>query len=361
MTITEKYQANHLTGFDCRMTTFRNNLAYYGYSLSNAMILGMSGCLSFVYSNLKNNRIPFYTVAGITDQTLEGLSNIFDTYLTRGEYSFGDETIIKSLQKKLDENILINVAINRPFLEHIRSGKNKKDYIIEFSNIGFHFVTITEIKEGKVTFFETDYSQPLTYDINTFMELWFFDDIYKRDVIDPPQRCNGKFYTILPPRIIANKKKKTILFAIDKVVSSFFSKKQDSYYGSKGVETLFKEIGQWNEHTEVDSITRSILFLKILEKYLSGGGFGRRLYSYFLSEVSSELMDEKLKSIAMEFRETSKLWSRFIGEISNENIINDLNKNDFKQFRIIAKRYSKSIISSEKKQFENLQNWINSN
>lgn len=360
MTVTEIYQKNHLSGFDCRMTTFRNNLAYYGCSLSNGMILGMSGCLTFVYSNLKNNRIPFYTVTGITDQTLEGLSSVFDTYITRGQYSYGDKDIIESLKQKLEKHSLINVAINRPFLEHIRSGKEKSNYIVEFSNIGFHYVTITAIKGRMVTFFETDYGHPLEYDFDTFMELWFFDDIHKRLIIDPPQRCNGQFYTILPPNVIANKDKKTILHSINKVVVSFFSDKGSIYHGSKGIDTFFNEIYHWNTDSKEESIFSSIQFMRILEKYLSGGGFGRRLYSYFLSEVSTEWKDYDLKAIAMEFRDTSKLWSEFIAKISDVNTLGNLLEYDFNQFLKIVDEYSDRIICSEKKQFENLRNWIDS-
>ncbi|HVW61046.1 MAG TPA: hypothetical protein VHC48_13445, partial [Puia sp.] len=69
MTLTETYKKNYLPGFDCRMTTFRNNLAFYGNNLSNGMILGLSGCLSFIYATPSENRIPYYTILGVTDQT----------------------------------------------------------------------------------------------------------------------------------------------------------------------------------------------------------------------------------------------------------------------------------------------------
>jgi hypothetical protein len=360
MTLTKKYQSIQLIGFDCRMTTFRNNLAFYGFPMSNGMILGLSGCFTFVYSNLKNNRIPFYTVAGITDQTLEGLSSVFDTYIIKGKYSFDDKNIIKSLKQKLNKNIPVNVAINRPFLEHIRLGRKKEDYVIEFSNIGFHYVTITEIIEDSITFFETDYTLPITFDIETFMELWFFDDFHKRFVIDPPQRCDGKFYTILPPKINANNDKKTINYSINKVVLSFFSEGGDIYHGEKGLSTFFEEINNWENEASTECIERSILFLKFLEKYLSGGGFGRRMYSYFLAEISSEMDDKNLKDIAIMFKETSKLWANFINEISHIKVIDSIRKKEFHAFKSIIHLYSDMIKTSEKQQFKSLKNWVDS-
>ncbi len=182
MTLTEKYKVNYLPGFDCRMTTFRNNLAYYGHVLSNGMILGLSGCLSFIYGTPEKNRIPFFTAVGITDQTLEGLSTVFDSYISRGRYHIDDKNILESLKEKLAKNILINVAINRPLLSHLRMGKGKDDFTVDPLNIGFHYVTITEVNDNNITFFETDYREPLTYDFGTFKELWFFDK--QRSVLD---------------------------------------------------------------------------------------------------------------------------------------------------------------------------------
>src|SRR6266404_3441231 len=177
MTTTETYAQGYLSGFDCRMTTFRNNLAFYGYKLSNGMILGLSGCLSFIYATPQENRIPYYTILGVTDQTLEGLASVFGTYMTRGEYTFQPASIKEFLVTNLKKNVLINAAINRPLLNHIRQGKEMRDFVVHPTNVGFHFVTITDVEDETITFFETDYAHPLKCDIETFAHLWFYDTI----------------------------------------------------------------------------------------------------------------------------------------------------------------------------------------
>jgi len=360
MILTEKYKANYLAGFDCRMATFRNNMAFYGHTLSNGMVLGMSGCLSFIYGTPEKNRIPYYTAVGITDQTLEGLSSIFDTYIIREKFDFENKkNILTTLKKNLTNNVLVNAAINRPFLNHLRTGKKKSDFKIEPSNIGFHYVTITEIKGNSITFFETDYRKPLTYDFDTFIELWFFDKVHKRKIVDPHQMCDGKYYTILPPTIKANQDKFCILFAINKVATSFLvSEKEHYYHGIKGIKIFFEEVQNWNELTDKDTLINSIFFLRILEKNLSGGGFGRKLYSFFLSEAASVLADDNLKSIAIEFRNTSKLWANFIAKITTVENIENIAKNDFTVFKKTAKSYANKIISAEQKQFEKLKKWV---
>ncbi|MGV4413938.1 DUF4872 domain-containing protein [Chryseobacterium sp. T1] len=358
MTLTELYKRNYLPGFDCRMATFRNNLAYYGYNLSNSMMLGLSGCLSLIYSKPEGNRIPYYTILGITDQTLEGLSSVFDSYFIYGYCSFNRSDVLTLLKKNLDKNILINAAINRPLLNHISKGNNLEDFVLNSSYTGFHFVTITELKDDKITFFETDYSQPLEYDVETFINLWFYDTIYNRKLHHSGQACNGKYYMIHPPKFEPHKNKNALLFLIEKVTNNFFTEGKYYHNGVLALHDFFEDIKTWKYNVDKNCAVNSIFYIKILEMNLSGGGFGRRLYSSFLAEVAEIMDDNTLKSIAREFKETSKLWTSFINTISSPETIKSLMSDEFDLLESLAEAHSTAIITAETTQFNHLNNWI---
>lgn len=340
------------------MTTFRNNLAFYGNNLSNGMILGLSGCLSFIYATPVENRIPYYTILGVTDQTLEGLASVFGTYLTRGEYTFQPASIKEFLTSNLDKNILVNAAINRPLLNHIRQGGEMRDFVVHPTNVGFHFVTITGVEDEMITFFETDYAYPLKCDIETFAHLWFFDNIHGRAIFDSNQMCNGKYYTIQYPCIAAQHKKNMLIYSIDKVTTSYFYGDAPVRHGLKGIENFFSEIQKWDAGIDKECLVNSIYFMKILEMNLSGGGFGRKLYSYFLGETSSLLEDEALRSIAAEFRSTGRLWSDFINSLCSRVMIDSIMEGELEPLQSLAHSYSNEILQAETRQFERLKQWV---
>lgn len=340
------------------MTTFRNNLAFYGNNLSNGMILGLSGCLSFIYATPVENRIPYYTILGVTDQTLEGLTSVFGTYLTRGEYTFQPESIKEFLTSNLDKNILVNAAINRPLLNHIRQGGEMRDFVVHPTNVGFHFVTITGVEDETITFFETDYAYPLKCDIETFAHLWFYDNIHGRAVFDSNQMCNGKYYTIQHPCIEAQCKKNMLIYSIDKVTTSYFYGDAPIRHGLRGIESFFFEIQRWDTGIDKECLVNSIYFMKILEMNLSGGGFGRKLYSYFLGEASSLLEDNELRSIAAEFRSTARLWSDFVNNLCSQKMIGSIMEGELEPLQSLAHSYSNEILEAETRQFERLKQWV---
>ncbi|MEP2936690.1 MAG: DUF4872 domain-containing protein [Gilvibacter sp.] len=358
MNLTQKYKENYMPGFDCRMTTYRNNLAVYDCALSNGMVLGLSGCLSLVYGHPEKSRIPFYTLVGITDQTLEGLASVFDTYLIRGEMELDDAQILEKIKDNLQKGVVVNAAINRPFLNHLRAGNTAEDFTIHPTNIGFHYVSITAVEDGKITFFETDYSEPLTYDFEVFKELWFYDQIHGRATMDPHQKCNGKYYTIFKPGIQAQHSKPTLMYCINKVVKSFYAVKNDYDHGLTGLEDFFDQMQQWHQNPDKHQLISSVYFLKILERNLSGGGFGRRLYSSFLAEVAQLFNDKTLQDIAIDFRETSKLWASCIKALGSPLTIKGIAQSDPDTLQQIITDYKTKIIHAEKQQFERLGAWI---
>ncbi len=362
MTLTEKYQSKYLPGFDCRMTTFRNTLACtYGHRLSNGMIVGLSGCLTLVYGKPKTSRLPFYTLAGLSDQSLEGLSTVFGTYLTHSNFELDDEDLVKKIQEHLYKGNVVNVAINRPLLMHLTSGKDLSSYEYENSNVGFHYVSITEIDDHQVTFFETDRANPMRMDFDLFKRCWFFDDFYDRKYSDPFQKCNGQYYVLQGSCIKAHENENSLRFAIDKVVQSYFLENNGFSAGITALNEFFQGILEWEQNDDLELLLDSMELIYILESFLSGGGFGRGLYSFFLAETSRVLNDTSLKNIAFDFKETSKLWTKFIREVCDYDIKDAMREKDFGPFNSVTHKHAEKLIRAETEQFRKLEDWLNTN
>ncbi len=358
MDLTEKYRLKYISGFDCRMTTFRNTLATcYEYDVSNGMMVGLSGCLTMVYGEPNQSRIPFYTLAGLTDQSLEGLSTVFGVYLTRGKFQKDDPDILSAIKKYLERGIVVNVALNRPLLVHVLSGGDINEFTWGLSNVGFHYVSITSIEDGNIIFFETDRPKPIAMDFQTFKLLWFCDEIFRRSSKDPMQLCNGSFYTIENPTIEAHKNELSIRFAIEKVIKGFLNNNDHTTYGIVAIRKFYEGLSSWASHHTKDQLLNSLELIYVLERFLSGGGFGRRLYSSFLSEAATQLEDQDLKSIACDFRETSDMWSKFVRKLCGDETKNSLLNNDFEQLRSVLNQNIDSIISAEESQFKSLSTW----
>jgi len=306
MTLTEKYQSKYLPGFDCRMTTFRNTLACtYGHRLSNGMIVGLSGCLTLVYGKPQSSRLPFYTLAGLNDQSLEGL--------------------------------------------------------YENSNVGFHYVSITDIDDHQVTFFETDRANPFRMDFDIFKRCWFFDEFYDRKYSDPFQKCNGQYYMLQGSCISAHENETSLRFVIDKVVKSYFLENNGFSAGVTALNEFFQGILNWEQKESMEVLLGSMELIYILESFLSGGGFGRGLYSFFLAESSRVLDDPSLKDIAFDFKATSKLWTAFVKEVCDYEIKDAMRENDFDPFKSVTHKHAEKLIKAETEQFRKLEDWLNTN
>lgn len=358
---TEKYKEHYLPGFDCRLTTFRNNLAYYDIEISNGMILGLSGCLIFMYSASDKNSLNISFIAGISNQTLEALTQIYSVHLLLKRYSHSDD-IYTDIRNLLSHGFIINILINRPYLDHIRNNPNNA-YRVEPYNIGHHFVTITNIdRNNNVTIFETNTSKFFILNPNELKAVWFFDEKYKRPIIDGFLECQGYYYYFTPPKIDAHKDKDLILNSILHVVKNFYQDKDNSF-GFLGLKKFFSDIRTWrNNPVLLQKLKMTILVMKVNESLLSGGGLGRKLYSYFLIEVSNLFKDDKLRIIANQFKETSELWSNFIMELFS--VVNNSTKNIeqslFHMDKIID-HYANRIIDAEDNQIKSLYTWLRTN
>lgn len=353
---TEKYTKNYIPGFDCRLTTFRNNLAYYDLNITNSMALGLSSCFNFHYSPSYENMLGLIFINGITNQSIESLSTIFSTHLFQKKCTYKNYDYIKEVKEVLEMGCIANILINREMLKHIRT-KSPQEFAPNNSyNIGHHYISIVGVDNGgNFIAMETDSSKPFKLQSEELEKIWFFDNLYSRNIVDSFLKCDGYYYYFMKPKINAHKDKVSIIFAINNVIQVFLQNELENW-GMIGMQKFFNDLERDIE--ALSNIEKSIWMFKVNEFYLSGGGLGRRLYGNFLSEASIIFKSDELSKIASMFMTTGKYWTQFIKDIAS------LAKRDKKiiqsDFSPVITRYKTLILSNEKNQMNLLYEWLKS-
>jgi len=361
MNLTKKFKSTYIPGFDCRLSTYRNNLAYYGLILSNAFILGLSGSFIFSYNDNKRlSRIPLFSIAGISDQTIEGLSVNLNNYLFRGKFLFNQNFENQVLQF-LENDILINAAINRHRLQQVI---NNQSHVSENGgfNMGFHYITITGYDPvNKIyTLIDTDGSDQMQLNHKQLKDIWFYDIIYPGNKTDVFQICDGNWYAIKSKVLGEDQIIDKAMYAIKKVILNFYDSPIPEIYGIDSLLKFQNDAKEWaTDRLKSPNFKDSIKFIKVLENKLSGGGFARKLYGYFLNELSIMINDKVLKEISFVFKNTSKLWTTFINEL-NQAVEADKKTETFLINKAVTS-YLNILVENELKQMEVLKNWYLNN
>lgn len=312
MSATDAFRRGYVPGYDCRLSTLRNTLAFHGHPLSNGMVLGLSGALCFSYADPERNRLPFATVAGVSDQTLEGTSAALNLYLHRGRHD-PDHPGAPLFRDYLASGVPVNVAVYRPALKRAQF-RGRKVAISDATAVGFHYVTLTEHhpETGEYTVFETDNAAPFRVTDDELAEAWFWDRAHFRPVRDPYQPCDGLWYALHAPASVDGLLPASIRHAAARVAHGFFYP-QAKGMGEPGLHRFAADAAGWGMGDEdPNALAQGIAFLRILEHWLTGGGFGRRLYGRFLSEASGMLGDARLRELARRFGDTAARWTALV-------------------------------------------------
>lgn len=306
--ITNSLRKKYVPGFDCRLATFRNTLAVQNSTLSNSMMLGVSGSLIFCFNDNKYySRLSEFIVAGISDQSLEYLTSHLNLYLFRGRM-FDIETAKTELIKYLSMGLPVNIAINRRILQSYCGQQTGQ------INMGHHYVTVTSYdqEQGCFTLFETDSPDPILVTIEQLNQIWFSDLIRKRKDVDPLQLCDGQWYTFKCKQIRRKDLAKMSLLGISKVIDNFFDSPIPEIFGVDALKKFCNAVLSWEHPENIESLKRSLSVLNAMESGMSGGGLGRKLFGYFLSELSEIMKDQEIKLISMEFTELAVLWRNLV-------------------------------------------------
>lgn len=350
-----RFARNYMPGFDCRLATFRNTLAFHGHALSNGMVLGLSGTLCFVYSDGVADRLRRPTLAGLSDQGLEGLATALGCYLYRGKLDVGDD-FEAAVGAYLADDLPLSVALYRPGLRARMSGQTLPPRAA--TDVGFHYVTLTahDARAHTFTLFETDSSRPFTLPCAELHALWFRDRLDPRPRRDPLQPCDGYWYTFRAPRQIRPLLAAGARQALRRVAHHF----HDGYserVGARALERFSADVRTWPERWEPGGdIDGALLLLRVLEGPLTGGGFGRKLYACFLAEAAELLGAPALRTLGAQFRGTADGWKAFVAELGAARR-RDTPDGVRAGLREAVLRHADALIERERRQMDALAAW----
>lgn len=363
MNLTAQFKDNYLAGSDCRLSTFRNNLATAGLPLSNAMILGISGSLVYCFSDGISYNLPCFVTTGISDQTLEGLIGGLNCIIYRGRMRDMADAHLQ-IPYFLEKKMPVNIAIHRQTLTKISSDKSQENSgfnFLEDANLGFHYVTLTEYDKNNnsCTLFETDTSTPIKISLDELEDIWFYDLKNQREFVNSFQLCDGQWYSILKGEISNEQVISSSIYGINKVLLNFFHSPHPTQMGLNALVLFQEEAHSWREGvTNVEHLCKAILLMQVTEYGLTGGGLGRKLYGYFLSELSKLTNDPELKSISYEFTHTAKKWHRFVRELSASiQYETEGFSLDFFKVNQTVNKYVDDIVYRENQQMCRLREW----
>lgn len=362
MSLTDKFKSNYLRGFDCRLSTFRNSLACNDIVISNAMALGLSGSLIFCCNNGNTfKKLEIALVAGVSDQSLEGLAARTNSYIFNSVFDINDDWKFE-IETYLSQNIPVNVAINRVRLQQICKDHEFNNPF--FVNMGFHFVTITNYdrKRDVFTLFETDSAMEILLSSDDLKEIWFYDVMNPRQNRDLLQSCNGQWYAILVGKADEEFLISGALHAIHKVICNFYNAPHNKIMGINALQTFESAAHSWySPNNNPELIGQTIRLLSLISNNLTGGGMGRKLYSYFLNELSSKLQNEALKEVSFIFKKTSALWTAFVTQLNQSiDYRNGSHHIDFSVIKNAVDDYVHEIVAAEKNQMKMLNEWYRS-
>lgn len=313
MELTAKFKQRYLPGFDCRLSTFRNTLAVSDIVLSNSMIFGLSGTFMFCFNdNEYYSRLPYFVVTEVNDQSLENLTFNLNLYLFRGRmYNIIEAK--KEISKLLSMGLPVNIAINRLLLQEI-CGESTNQI-----NMGHHYITVTEYNKEKDNFivFETDKSEEIALTSEELNSIWFSDLVNKRDQIDPFQLCDGQWYTAKSSFLSHDDLIKSCYSGIRKVLTNFFQSPIPEIMGKEALNNFANKISHLESISDTNYAKTSIQILNAMESGMSGGGLGRKLFSYFLSEFSRLTNCNEVKDISLGYTELAGLWRNLVKTLTS--------------------------------------------
>lgn len=360
MNLTDKYKKIYLPGFDCRLSTFRNSLAINDNIFTNSMILGLSGGLIFCFNDGHFlSRVPCFIVSGISDQTIEHLSSTLNLYVFRGRM-LSMKNAIEQIPDYLSKEIPVNIAVNRHALFEV-IGHNNEAEGFEV-NMGFHYITLTHLDTYKdeFTLFETNSSKPIVINKSQLEYIWFYDILHERKNIDPFQLCDGQWYGILCKNNTKNEIITSAYSGIQKVLTNFFNSPVEEVVGIKALVNFQTQMHIWKSKiNDKKYFCDSIYFMSVMEFGLSGGGFGRKLFSYFLNELSTLIADLQLKEISLQFTDLSKKWNKLVQQLQQCIINYDDCHINMDLLKLVIEGELDTVVNTELNCMILLNGWMN--
>ena len=277
-------------GRHCLTTSLKSMLAYHNLKVSEEMLFGLGGGLSFIYWYNKRMRVPF--IGGRHGKVIESLVNtcsrlgaeatVFETASTKKGY--------EKLKEQLRRGEPAYVFVDMPYLNYL--------VLPPTAHFGGHAVVVFGLDEEANKAYIADRAKKAVFAT--------VDELNKaRSSKFPPFPAKNKLLEIKYPAKLASLED-GIKAAITESCNQML-KPPIKNSGLSGIKKWADEVVKWPEQFKGMNLFSCLFSLFVYCEFGTGGGF-RPMYAQFLKEASSILNEPALNDVAAMFDKSGKVW-----------------------------------------------------
>jgi hypothetical protein len=286
---------NNFGGKHCQTTALKAILDYHGFNLSEEMLFGLGGGISFIYWYMKN--MPYPMVGGrFGGKHEEFLTNICKRI-------GGDASLFQTTSAKKGYTELKNMLrTGEPVYPYVDMAYLPYMAIPEDAHFGGHTIVVFGIDEEINTAYIGDRGKaPVTTTI---------DDLKKaRSSKFPPFPPQNKILKIEYPSQIADLHP-GIYEALFDCCDSLLNPPIRNF-GLKGIKKWAKMVLKWPEQFKglnfIGCLMNTFIFIEIGG---TGGSAFRPMFAQYLKEAHSIVNNNRLLEVADVYEETGDIWSQ---------------------------------------------------
>ncbi|MFG3274769.1 BtrH N-terminal domain-containing protein [Streptomyces luteogriseus] len=289
----DPYVGNH-----CESTTLVNLLRQREVDLSESLIFGLAGGLSFIYWRTKQMPTPFVGGRIKPDTLSENLANALKLRLSVHETS-SVKRAKEHLLAELESGTIVGLKLDRYFL----------DYSTDDFRFAAHYVACVGYDDDRFALVET---QPLGLQ-------WALGESLEtaRNARGPMSSRNRAFTLDLPKGGLPDLGK-AARKGIKKAAEDFLNP-PISNFGHKGMHKVADLMPQWLD--DLDSPADSLPEIcTIMEDAGTGGGLFRTMWAEFLAETADITGTGEYQEISDAYREVSKKWTEVAGLLKEAGV-----------------------------------------
>lgn len=314
----------HKTGIHCGSTSLSNILNYFGIALSEEMCFGLGSGIGFAYFSEINNALPIF-VSGRTDRLeTELLNNLgIENYLHSGD---NFEETFDLIKEKIDNDEPVVVWVDTYYLPYF-----KTQY-----HFPMHRVIIVGYDEEKEQVYISDNEKEE-------IQIVSYENFkLARTSPFPPISTENKWYAITFNHRGRNIKSAT-KDALRKT-ADIMLQKENNNLGILGMRKLVYDLPKWRKILGDRWKLSAHIYYLFCEKFGTGGGNFRFIYSRFLEEI------DIFPDVAKKYKEVAPGWQRA------SILIRDASKEDNFAKIITASDILNKVIQEEEDIYRKFQN-----
>ncbi|MFJ5731717.1 BtrH N-terminal domain-containing protein [Streptomyces paradoxus] len=284
-------EADPYVGNHCESTTLVNLLRQREIDLSESLIFGLAGGLSFIYWRTKQMPTPFVGGRIKPDTLSENLASALNLRLSVHETS-SVKRAREHLLAELDSGTVVGLKLDRYFL----------DYSTDDFRFAAHYVACVGYDDDRFALVET---QPLG------LQWASGESLATARSARGPMSSRNRAFTIDLPKGGLPDLGKAARKGIKSAAENFLNP-PISNFGYKGMHKVADLMPQWLD--DLDSPAESLPEIcTIMEDAGTGGGLFRMMWAEFLAETAEITGTGEFREISDAYREVSKKWTEVAG------------------------------------------------